>query len=129
MKIIVCLIVLILFSAACASGDADTPTNAFRKYVEAADKKDAAAMKEYATRGSQKLVDETIKNQIGKTSVPETRNEKIEGENAQLEYKNAATGTWDTIYFVRENGRWKIALDKSMEEVLINSNHRKGQNQ
>lgn len=129
MKIFLVPAILLLFSTACTSSDADTPTNAFRKYVEAAGKKDAAAMKEYATRSSQKLVDETLKNQISKTSVPETRNEKIEGEYAQLEYKNAATGTWDTIYFVRENGRWKIALDKSMEEVLINSNHRKVQNQ
>jgi len=118
MKIIVCLTFLILFSAGCAGGDADTPTNAFRKYVEATGKKDAASMRENASRGSQKLIDETIKNQIGKTSAPETRNEKIEGENAMLEYKNAATGTWDAIYFVRENGRWKLALDKSMETVL-----------
>jgi hypothetical protein len=118
MKIIVCLAFLILFSAGCAGGNADTPTNAFRKYVEAASKKDAAAMRENASRGSQKLIDETLKNQMGKTSAPETRNEKIEGENATLEYKNAATGTWDTIYFVRENGRWKLALDKSMETVL-----------
>lgn len=124
MKIIVCLTFLILFSAACASGDADTPTNAFRKYIEAAGKKDAASMRENATRGSQKLIDETIKNQIGKTSAPETQNEKIEGENATLEYKNAATGTWDTIYFVRENGRWKLGLDKSMEEVLKESKSR-----
>ncbi|HEX8196629.1 MAG TPA: hypothetical protein VF571_10620 [Pyrinomonadaceae bacterium] len=118
MKIIVCLAFLILFSAGCANGDSDTPTNAFRKYAEAASKKDAASMRENASRGSQKLIDETIKNQIGKWSAPETRNEKIEGENATLEYKNAATGAWDTIYFVRENGRWKLALDKSMEEIL-----------
>jgi hypothetical protein len=124
MKIIVCLAFLILFSAGCTSGDADTPTNAFRKYIEAAGKKDAASMRENASRGSQKLIDETLKNQIAKTSVPETRNEKIEGENATLEYKNAATGTWDTIYFVRENGRWKIALDKSMEAVLKESKSR-----
>lgn len=124
MKIIVCLAFLILFSVGCAGGDADTPTNAFRKYVEAAGKKDAASMREMASRGSQKLVDETIKNQIGKTSAPETQNEKIEGENATLEYKNAATGTWDTIYFVRENGRWKLALDKSMEAVLKESKSR-----
>ncbi|HEX8399019.1 MAG TPA: hypothetical protein VF644_16405 [Pyrinomonadaceae bacterium] len=125
MKIIVCLAFLISFSAGCADGDADTPTSAFRKYVEAVGKKDAVGMREYATRGSQKLIDETIKNQIGKMSEPETRNEKIEGENATLEYKNAATGTWDTIYFVRENGRWKIALDKSMQEVLKEDKWRK----
>lgn len=122
MKIIVCPAFFILFLVGCASGDGDTPTNAFRKYAEAAGKKDVATLREYTTRGSQKLVDETIKNQILNLSLSETRNERIEGENATLEYKNAATGTWDTIYFVRENGRWKLALDKFMKEVLIKSN-------
>jgi hypothetical protein len=118
MKIIVCLAILISIFPGCAAGDADTPTAAFRRYIEAASKKDAAAMKEVATRSSQRLIDETIKNQIGGTKMPETRNEKIEGVNAALEYKNAATGTWDTVRFVRENERWKIALDKLMEETL-----------
>lgn len=118
MKIILSLSFLIVFLTGCAGNGSDTPTNAFRKYVEAFDKKDAAAMKEHATRNSQKIVDETIKNQTVKTNAPETRNEKIEGEKATLEYKNAASGTWDTIYFVRENGRWKLALDQSMEMIL-----------
>ena len=118
MKIIVCLAILISIFPGCAAGDADTPTAAFRKYIEAAKKKDAAAMKQVATRGSQRLIDETIKNKIGETKMPETRNEKIEAGNATLEYKNVATGTWDTIHFVRENERWKIALDKLMEETL-----------
>lgn len=118
MKIIVCLAILVSLFTDCAVGNADTPTAAFRRYVEAANKKDAAAMKELATRGSQRLIDETIKNQIGETKAAETRNEKIEAGNATLEYKNVATGTWDTIRFVRENERWKIALDKLMEETL-----------
>lgn len=107
--------------AACAASETDTPTAAFLKYVEAAGKKDAAAMKETASRGSQKLVDEAIKNQIGKVENPEMRNEQIEGETATLEYKNAATGTWDKIYLVREDRRWKVALNKSMEEILQKS--------
>lgn len=118
MKIIVCLAILISIFAGCAVGDADTPTATFRKYIEAADKKDAVAIRERATRGSQKLIDETIKNQIGKRDAPETRNEKIEAGSATLEYKNAVAGTWDKVYFVREDGRWKIALDKLMEETL-----------
>jgi hypothetical protein len=118
MKIILAPAFLILSLASCTSNNPDTPTNAFHRYLEAVAKKDAAVMKEHTTRNSQKLVDETIKNQIVKISERETRNEKIAGENASLEYKNAATGTWDTIYFVRENGRWKVALDKSMDEVL-----------
>lgn len=118
MKIKVCLAFLILLFAACAASETDTPTAAFRKYIEAAGKKDSALVKENASRGSQKLVEEAIKNQIGKVENPETRDEQIGGETATLEYKNAATGTWDKVFFVREDGRWKLALDKSMEEVL-----------
>jgi PBP1b-binding outer membrane lipoprotein LpoB len=121
MKIFLVIAFSILFFSGCAGNDADTPTNAFRKYVEAAGKKDAAAMRENATRGSQKLIDETIKNPAIKASAPQTRNEKIEGERAQLEYQNAVTGTWDTIYFVRDNNRWKLALDESMETHLKES--------
>lgn len=120
MKIKVWVTILILLSASCGAGDANTPTAAFRRYIEAVDKKDSAAMKELSTGGSQKLVDETLKNRIGKINQPETRNERVENSNATLEYKNAATGTWDKVYFVREDNRWKLALDKSMQEILKN---------
>jgi hypothetical protein len=54
----------------------------------------------------------------GTAAAPETRNEKVEGTNATLEIKNAQTGTWDKVYFAQEEGKWKIALDKFMEEML-----------
>lgn len=125
----------VLGFAACSSQTAPkpaTPTAVFQSYIEASNKKDTAAMKQYLSKGSLDLleksaqaqnisVDDALKNQTnlaGKIEAPETRNEKIEGANATLEYKNAQTGTWDKVYFAQENGSWKIALDKLMEEML-----------
>ncbi len=48
---------------------------------------------------------ETLFNESQKTV--EFRNEKIEGEKATIEMKDSM-GTWNTIFFVREDGVWKI---------------------
>lgn len=50
--------------------------------------------------------------------MPETRNEKINGDTATLEVKNDKTGKWDPLPFVKEDGEWKIALDKFLEDML-----------
>lgn len=57
-------------------------------------------------------------NAANKEGATETRNEHIEGDAATLELKNPVTGGWDKIPFVKEEGRWKIALDKFMEDIL-----------
>ena len=50
-------------------------------------------------------------------NAPETRNEKIEGETGSVEVKNETTGEYDmTLPFVREEGSWKIARDKYIEQ-------------
>jgi hypothetical protein len=49
------------------------------------------------------------------------RNEKIEGDTATLEVKNEKTTEWETLYFVKETDEWKIALDKSLEEMFKKS--------
>jgi len=50
--------------------------------------------------------------------MPETRNEKITGDTATLEVKNDKTNRWDALPFVKENGEWKIALDKFLEDMM-----------
>ena len=37
----------------------------------------------------------------------EFRNEKVEGDKATIEMKNSF-GIWNTVFFVRETGVWKI---------------------
>ncbi|HEX8421805.1 MAG TPA: hypothetical protein VF634_00240, partial [Pyrinomonadaceae bacterium] len=44
--------------------------------------------------------------------MPASRNEKINGNDATLEIQDGESGRWDTVTFVKEDGQWKIALDK-----------------
>jgi hypothetical protein len=109
---------------------AESPTGTLKNYVEATQKKDVAAIKQTLSGGTLKMIeesaqrrgttlDEVLTKDAGGTTykqAPETRNEKIEGDAATLEVKNAATADWDRIPFVREEGKWKIALDKFLQE-------------
>jgi hypothetical protein len=45
-------------------------------------------------------------------TMPETRNEKIDGDTATLEVKDDKKDKWETIHFAKEDGEWKLALDK-----------------
>jgi hypothetical protein len=45
-------------------------------------------------------------------AVPETRNEKIDGDKATLEINDVKKGKWETLNFVREDGEWKLAFDE-----------------
>jgi hypothetical protein len=64
-------------------------------------------------------LDESLKKDDGRglKEMPETRNEKIEGDTATLEVKNAATNDWDKTPFVKEDGKWKLALDKLIDDL------------
>ncbi|HLL99635.1 MAG TPA: hypothetical protein VK400_01155 [Pyrinomonadaceae bacterium] len=111
-----------------------SPTQTMKNFVEATQKKDAEGMKKALSGGTLKMMDNLAKIQ-GKTlddtiregdatsyqQVPEMRNEKIEGETATLEVKNDKSSDWETLYFVKENNDWKIALDKSFEEAIKKS--------
>jgi hypothetical protein len=110
-----------------------SPTRTLQNFVEATQKKDAAGIKKSLSSGSLKMMEGLAKMQ-GKTldqtiqegdasgnsyaQMPETRNEKITGETATLEVKNDKTNEWDTLHFVKEQDDWKIAFDKTMEEMF-----------
>jgi hypothetical protein len=108
----------------------DSPTATFKTYVEATQKKDVAAIKKTLSaetlrmlEGEAKMNNQTLDEMLRKdenayAEMPETRNEKIAGERATLEVKNRKTGEWDTIPFDREDGKWKIALDRFLEELF-----------
>jgi flagellar hook-associated protein FlgK len=107
-----------------------------KNFVEASRKKDVEGVKKTLSGSTIKMMeglakvqgktlDQTIKeSDAGENEykeVPEMRNEKIEGDTATLEVKNVKTGEWDTLYFVKETDEWKIALDKSLEEIFKKS--------
>ena len=85
--------------------------------------KTSLAMMEASAKQQQLTVDKMIASDLENPAakidkMPETRNEKITGDNATLELHNEDANRWDTMYFVKENGVWKIALDRTMEEML-----------
>jgi len=128
-------LMLMLAVAGCKSGS--SPTATFKAFFEAQQKKDVAGMKknlsktslaimEKSAKEQNKSIDDAIKEQLenpaSKTDkIPEIRNEKINGNEATLELRNEDTNKWDTMYFLKEDNAWKIALDRTIEELLKKS--------
>jgi hypothetical protein len=125
-------VLLALALSACKFGS--SPTATFKSFWDAQKKKDVAGMKKTLSKGSMAMLEKGAKQQ-NKTvdqaitegfnapgakydKTPETRNEKITGNDATVEVQDEATQKWETMYFVKEDGEWKIALDKTVEELL-----------
>ena len=126
--------VLVFAVSACKMMSSSSPTTTFKAFYDAQKKKDVEGMKKTLSKGSLQMMEKAAKEQNktvdkalsegldspgGKTDkMPETRNEKIDGDNATLEVQNEETKKWDKVYFVKEDKDWKIALDKTIEELF-----------
>lgn len=109
---------------------AGSPTAVFNAQNEARKRKDAATMKSNLSRASLALIEESAKRENmsiddwltieeeGGDQVDsfQTRNEKISGDNATIEI-SADGEDWGEMPFVKEDGRWKIAMDKYVAEL------------
>lgn len=105
------------------------PAATLRALSEASNKNDVAAVKSYLSKGTLARIEEGAKAQ-NKTIdqllaeeestifpvVPELGAEEISGDTATLEVKNAETNEFEKLPFVLEDGRWKVAIDKFLEE-------------
>ncbi len=127
------LLLVLLSVLACKLGSS-SPTSTFKAFYEAQKKKDAAGIKKTLSKGSlamlekaakeqNKTLDESLKEGFDEPAfkapnTPETRNEKIDGDTATLEVQDEQTKKWDKLYFVKEDGDWKVALDKMLEELF-----------
>jgi len=114
---------------------AESPGDVLQQYVAASQKQDVATMKFLLSKGSLDLIERSAKAQnttadellrreasVKIQTAPETRNEKIEGETATVEIKNERNGEFDMkMPFVKENGAWKLARDKFVDEELKRS--------
>ena len=103
----------------------DTPTATFKTFLEALKNKDVKKIRASLSKASVEQY-EKIAEASGKTleefilsdednkmkEIPETRDEKIDGDSATLEAKDPDDGKWEKIPFVKEDGAWKIAFDK-----------------
>ncbi len=108
-----------------------TPTEVFKAQNEARKRKDGAAMKtnlskisvemiDKASKAQNKTVEEMLVLDVPGMTAPENfefRNEKIEGDTAIVEVKSEGIDDWSRVPFVKEDGRWKLALDKLIEEA------------
>jgi flagellar hook-associated protein FlgK len=110
-----------------------------KAFFEATRKKDAEGFKKTLSKSTldmmegfakmqNKTLDDILKSGMNapdtaqNAATPEMRNEKINGETATLEVQNDKNKEWETIPFVKENGEWKIALDKAMHDAQEKSN-------
>lgn len=122
-----------------------SPSATLKAYFEALQKKDATALKKTLSKGTlemfeqfakaqspPKSLDEALQTGLASTTttdankMPETRNEKIDGEKATLEVKNDKTGAWETVPFIKEDGDWKIAFDQMFRDAFKNSSGTSG---
>lgn len=108
---------LIASLAACGPKSA-TPAESFKAFYEAAKKKDASSIKrmvskrmlaelEAQAKKENKTLDEYLVSVELPATMPEARNEQIEGDTASVEFKMRGE-LWRAIKFVREDGAWKL---------------------
>lgn len=111
---------VVMFGTAC-SKSSGSPTEVFKAYYDAAAKKDYASMKKYLSKGSVALMEmgakqsgksfeEAMKDSPAQGPMPQLGNEKITGDTATVDL--TADGQKASMPFVKEDGEWKIALDK-----------------
>lgn len=109
--------------AACSGGKkASTPTEAFKNFYEAAKNKDVAGLKrvmskatleemEREAKGDNKSLDDFLASESQKglpSAMPQTGEEKIEGDKATVQFKGDKATNWSTASFVKEDGEWKV---------------------
>jgi hypothetical protein len=119
-------------SASPVSGDrTSSPMAAYRETYEATKRGDLDGYKRSVTQATLDLVTETAKRD-GQTldealrqamtttpippSMPEMRNEKIDGERATIEVRVGSQ--WVTLPYAKENGEWKMALERSNDVTI-----------
>ncbi len=108
-----------------------SPTDTMKALNEAAKTKDTAKIRSLISKGTLDLLEDSAKEQTTTVDallqedggapfqeLPEMRNEKIAGETATVEIHNTDNGEWQRLPFVKENGAWKVALDKLMADTL-----------
>jgi hypothetical protein len=109
--------------SATTNNPSTSPTAVFKAFYEAsknADEeafkktlsKDTLAMFEEATRERKKTLAQVLKESDVPATLPETRNEKIDGDKATIEVKDDKADKWETFKFVKEDGQWKVVIDK-----------------
>jgi len=130
--IVITTALLAIFISGCGAAvqTARTPSDTLRALNEASKKKDADGIKKLLSKGTLELLEKNASTQKTTSAdlltrengapfreLPEIRGEKIEGETAVVEVKSDMRSENDKIPLVKEDGEWKVALDKYAEEA------------
>jgi len=100
-----------------AADSAGSPKAAFKKYYAALKNKDGAALRAMVSKEYLRVLEESglradtlllAAADRAPEKMPETRNERIKGDTATLEYREG--DSWETLRFVKEDGVWKISV-------------------
>ncbi len=128
---ILVLLTVSIFAACANNPKLVTPLDTLKTYTQAIKKNDIQMMKSLLSDASLKMaeqeaasqnvpLDDVIKRETlfheAQTSL-KFRNEKIEDAKATIEVENAF-GSWDIVYFVKENGIWKIDKQGTANQML-----------
>lgn len=105
-----------------SGGSLSTPTEAYKTAYAARQNKDVAGLRRVMSKDAleflgivaEKSVDDELKKLADRPQNPsnESRNEKIDGDTATLEYLDDK-GKWKTMDFVKEGGDWKLTFPKA----------------
>jgi hypothetical protein len=111
-------------TAPATGGSLATPTDTYKTGYAARQKKDLAELKRVMSKDAlefltmmgtdeKKSIDDQLKElaERPQAATAETRNEKLNGDRASLEYLNEKGG-WSPMEFVKEGADWKIDLPK-----------------
>ena len=118
--------------AGCGGSKPATPIETFKTYVKATAKKDTAAMRLLLSDGTIKMHEKeavaqgvTVNDIVARETLfaenqraVEFKDEKIDGDKATLLVKNSNSKKWETIFFIRENGEWKIDKQSSADQLM-----------
>jgi hypothetical protein len=126
--VLVSLGIALACGGAGVTGGADSPTAAYKRLYAAVKKKDTEAIKaemtqnthsfaEMAAGRSGKPVEKVFENGFTATtfaeSLPEIRDERIDGNFGAVEVYNAQDKRWEDLPFALENGAWKLAIGEA----------------
>jgi hypothetical protein len=112
-------------SPSSSGGSLATPGESYKTAYAARRDKDIAGLKRVLSKEvldfmtemgkeEKKTLDDQLREltERPQAATAESRNEKIEGEHASLEYLNES-GAWSTMDFIKEGNDWKITIPKA----------------
>jgi hypothetical protein len=121
MTALVLALTLTAFAAFACNKGGSSPTATYKAAYDAMKNKDTAGFKKLMTKKdlqdmedtakkANKSLDDMLKDLMTTIPLPksaESKDEKINGDNATLQVKNDKD-QWETINFVKEDGDWKM---------------------